>query len=102
MKFFANVWILVFALPRLVAQTSQPIYTDSLQSSWQDYGWATIDYAATNFVHGGTKSIGITIAQPYQAIYLHHAAQDPGPFTNLAFWVHGGTVGGQQVKVQAL
>ena len=56
--------------------TSQSIYADALQSSWQNYGWAQLDYAATSFVHGGTKSISVTITQSFQAIYLHHTAQD--------------------------
>ena len=86
----------------VVAQTNQSVYTDARQNGWLDYGWTRIDYAATNFVHGGTRSISVTITQQYQAIYLHHPAQDAGFFTNLTFWIHGGTNGGQRLQIQAL
>ena len=72
--------------------TSQSIYADALQGGWQNYGWAQLDYAATSFVHGGTKSISVTIAQAYQAIYLHHTAQDASPFTNTEGGGGGGPV----------
>src|SRR4029079_1438895 len=86
----------------LQAQTTQTLYADALQNGWQNYGWTLIDYAATNAVHGGTKSISITLTQSFQAIYLHHAAQDPSPFTNFSFWGHGGGSGVEQLRLQAL
>jgi hypothetical protein len=84
------------------AQTNQAVYTDSLQNGWLAWGWTKIDYASTAFVHSGAKAISVTITNnSYQAIYLHHPAQDSTYFTNLTFWIHGGTSGGQQLQVQA-
>jgi hypothetical protein len=85
----------------LFAQTNQPVYTDSLQNGWENFGWTRIDYAATNLFHGGSRSISVTITQQWQAIYFHHAAQDSSGFTNLNFWINGGTNGGQRLQVQA-
>ncbi len=31
---------LLFSSNRLLAQNDQPVYVDSLQTGWQDYGWA--------------------------------------------------------------
>jgi hypothetical protein len=88
-------------MPLLVrAQTVQTVYADALQSGWQSYGWAKLDYAAPTPVHGGVKSISVT-AGAYEALYLHHDAQAAAAFTNLSFWIHGGTAGGQLLQVQA-
>jgi hypothetical protein len=80
--------------------SDQQVYTDSLQNSWQNYSWATVNFANTSPVHGGTDSISVTSTN-YQALYLHHAAQDATQFTNITFWVNGGATGGQVVLVQA-
>lgn len=85
---------------RLSAQTVQTVYDDALQNGWQNYGWAALDYASTAFAHGGTKSIAVTAAAG-QALYLHHDAQPAATFTNLSFWIYGGTAGGQLLQVQA-
>lgn len=88
---------------RCDAQTDQNIYSDSLVNGWQNYGWANLDYSSTNIVFSGTKSISVTIANgSYQAIFLHHDAFDTAIYSNLTFWIHGGTNGGQRLQVQAL
>jgi hypothetical protein len=95
--------LLVFcsAIPGL-AQTNQPIYTDSLQNGWQNWSWgSTINFANTSPVHSGSSSISITITNGYAGLYLEHADFDSTPYTNLTFWVHGGTSGGQPLGVRA-
>ena len=54
------------------ALADQIIYDDALVNGWQDYGWATLNYANTSPVHSGTYSISVT-AGAYEALYLHHA-----------------------------
>ena len=85
-----------------VAQMNQVIYNDSLQNGWMNYGWTKIDYANTSVVHSGSDSIAVTITNGYQAIYLGHNSFDSTPYTNLTFWISGGSSGGQQLNVQAI
>jgi hypothetical protein len=80
----------------------QVVYDDALQNGWQNYGWTKIDYAATAPVHGGSKSISVTITNAFQAIYLHHTALDANGFTNLSLWLNGGAAGGQKLQINAL
>jgi hypothetical protein len=87
------------SLVRLVAQTDQTVYTDSLQNGWQNWGWATLNYSNTNPVHSGPDSISVTVG-PWQALYIAHNAFDSTPYANLSFWINGGSVGGQQLLVQ--
>ena len=84
----------------LQAQIQQAVYSDSLQNGWQDYGWATLDYANTVQVHSGSHAIAVTPAA-YTALYLHHDAQPATSYTNLSFWIRGGSAGGQLLQVQA-
>src|SRR5256885_696176 len=83
------------------AQTIQAIYDDALQNGWQNWSWASVSLSNTNPVHAGTQSISVT-AGAWQALYFEHAAFDPASFTNLTFWIHGGSSGGQQLQVQAV
>jgi hypothetical protein len=85
---------------RLLAQTDQPVYTDSLQNGWQNWGWATINYNNASPVHSGTASISV-LCTNYQGLYLHHAAFDSSTYTNLTFWINGGPTAGQPLVVQA-
>ena len=102
------VGVLFFALSLVVttrAQTlpagSQTVYDDALENGWQNYGWATLNYANTSPVHG-TSGTSIRVdAGAYEALYLHHDSFDSTPYTSLTFWIHGGTVGGQTLQLQA-
>jgi hypothetical protein len=84
----------------LSSKADQSVYTDSLQNSWQNWSWATVNLAATSPVHAGADSISVSSSN-WQALYLHHGAFDGSGYTNLVFWVHGGSSGGQSVQVQA-
>ena len=92
-------FLTLFALGMAARAQNQAIYTDSLQNGWQNYGWATLNYANPKPVQSGTDSISVT-ASAYQALYLGHAAQDTTPYKSLSFWIDGGA-GGQKLQVQA-
>ena len=80
------------------------IYTDSLRNSWNgnDWSWgSTLNFSSSTCVHGGSSAISITITQGWAGLYLHHAAFNSSPYTNVNFWVHGGTSGGQALAVKA-
>jgi hypothetical protein len=84
------------------AQTNMSIYTDSLQNSWDDWSWsATRNFTSSGTVHSGSKSISVTITSGGGALSLHHPNIDTSSYTNLTFWIHGGTSGGQLLQVSA-
>ncbi len=83
------------------AQVDQAIYTDSLVNGWQNYGWASLNYASAGTVHSGSAAVSVTATAAYQALYLHHAAFDTSPYAALTFWINGGASGGQALEVQA-
>ncbi len=60
---------------------------------------ATVNKANNSPVHSGSDSISVSSAG-YQAFYVHHTAQPASLFTNITFWINGGS-GGQHVQVQA-
>lgn len=95
--------LFVFAV-QFPAYADQVIYTDSLQNGWQNWSWATVRLANASPVHNGADSISVTASNTpsnWQALYLEIPAMDVSSYTNLTFWVNGGS-GGQSVQVQAM
>jgi len=89
------------ALPAVAhSQADQSVYTDALVNGWQDWSWATVNFSNRQPVQSGADSISVS-AGPYQALYLHHDAFDSSLYTNLVFWIDGGSTGGQLLQVQA-
>ena len=88
-----------FAAP---VRADQAIYTDSLQNSWQNWSWASVNLASGSPVHTGADAIAITAAS-YSALYLHHDPQATTSNASLTFWINGGPIGGggQSLQVQA-
>ena len=80
---------------------SQIVYDDALENGWQNYGWATLNYANANPIHGISGTSIRVDAGAYQAMYLHHDAFDSTPYASLTFWINGGTAGGQPLQIQA-
>ena len=102
-SFKAVVGFLMVLEFQVFGQTDQPIYTDSLQNGWQNWGWATLNYNNTNPVHSGSQSISVTfVNNTYQGLYLAHNAFDSTPYASLSFWINGGAAGGQQLDVKGL
>jgi alpha-N-arabinofuranosidase len=93
-----------FALVQLVlrAQSSLPIYTDSLLNGFQDWGWAAHDYANTSPVHSGTHSVAVTIDSPWAGLQIYHPDLNSSSYGSIRFWLNGGATGGQKVQVYGL
>jgi alpha-L-arabinofuranosidase len=97
-----NVLVVLAVLVRTAwAQGDQVVFNDALINGWQNWSWATVNPANSSPVHSGTRSISV-IAGAWQAIYLHHDAFDSSGLTDLVFWIHGGSSGGQRLQVQGL
>jgi len=78
------------------------IYDDSLESGWQNNGWATINYANTSPVYSGSASISvIDPGTSYEALYLGHASMNPAPYQSLSFWIYPTVSGSNELGVQA-
>jgi len=83
------------------AQASLPIYTDELVNGFQDNSWAPVNFANTSPVHSGSYSISVA-ATNWQALWLYHDNFSTVLYTNLNFWIDGGSSGGQVVIVQGV
>ena len=83
-----------------LAQSNQAIYTDALVNGWQNWSWATVNLSNSSPVQSGTASIAVS-AGPWQALYLEHDDFDSSIYTDLVFWINGGSSGGQLLQVQA-
>jgi hypothetical protein len=87
---------------QLAARADQIIYDDALENGWQNWGWATLNYANPSPVHSGSDSISVTISSAWQGIQIWHPDMDSTPYTNISFWLNGGSSGGQKLQVYGL
>ena len=80
-----------------IAQDNLPIYTDNLVNGFQNWSWATVNLTNTSPVHSGAYSISVTDGGNYQALVFEHSDFNTSLYTNLSFWVNGGSTGGQKI-----
>jgi len=59
-------------LIQLLAQSPLAVYTDNLVNGFQDWGWASRDYANPSPLHSGTASVAVTIPAPWQGLQVYH------------------------------
>ena len=87
---------------RINAQ-DQIIYSDNaLSNGWNDWSYSgNRDFANTAFVHTGSTSIAFTLTGAWGGLSLEHANINSTFYTNLTFWVNGGSAGGQLLQVYA-
>ncbi|HWD20789.1 MAG TPA: glycoside hydrolase family 44 protein [Verrucomicrobiae bacterium] len=98
--FVPVITFLFCSLAASPARGDQIIYDNTLENGWMDWGWATHDYSNSAPVHAGSHSVSVT-CDGYQDLYIAHDAADVSGFTNLVFWAHGGSTGGQKIAVSA-
>ncbi|GAB4108714.1 MAG: hypothetical protein OHK0022_60600 [Roseiflexaceae bacterium] len=87
--------------PAGVLAASQAVYDDALTAGWQNFSWATVNMAADSPVQAGTKSIAVTFGA-WQGLYLGHAGMSTTGYTNVRFFIHGGSAGGQKLQLYAI
>jgi alpha-L-arabinofuranosidase len=75
---------------------------DYLVNGFQDWGWATHNYANTSPVHSGTNSVAVTITSGWQGLQIYHPDLNSGLYINISLWLSGGTNGGQKLQVHGL
>jgi len=80
------------------AQSDQSVYADALANGWQNWSWATV-----NLNNGAPVQVGIAVdrskrwrlGKRYTCITTRST---PSLYTNLTFWIHGGSTGGQLLQ----
>jgi len=81
-----------------------PIYTDTRAAGWEDWSWgSSINFSAPSPVHSGSNAIGVTYTtEGWGGLYLHSTqAIDLSGYEKLRFWIHGGSTGGQHLRIVA-
>jgi hypothetical protein len=85
------------------AQSSSiAIYGDGYASGWSNWSWNTdVNASASAPVQSGSRSLAATYKSAYGGLYLHHNGVNLNGATTLQFYIHGGSAGGQRIKVAA-
>jgi len=91
----------LFAATTAFGQANLPIYTNHLVNTFQDWSWGNHNFADTAQAHSGNDSISLT-PNTWDGICFGSINFNATLYTNLVFWVHGGTAGGQNLYVYLL
>jgi len=87
-----------------VAGASSPVYTDGLDSGWQDwsYGGVTVNLASSSQVHAGSASVSVHYTGGWSGFQIGYGGNnlDVSSYDKLRFWIHGGSAGGQVIQLQ--
>jgi autotransporter family porin len=85
------------------AAAAAAIYGDSLAANWQDWSWdATRNFSNPSPTQSGSRSISVKINVAWGALYLHRSApQSTAGYSQLEFYVHGGSTGSHRLSVTA-
>src|ERR1051326_2559720 len=97
---FTSVLLFIITLCLSSQAADQGVFTNSLLNGWENWSWATVNLANTSPVHSAPNSISVSSAG-YEALYFHHPAQNGAFYSNVTFWVNGGSAGGQSIGVKA-
>lgn len=98
-------WMMALFAPAAGAQALE-LYDDALHAAFQDWSWAAAaDYSLANTtpVQSGQRSIrflprawgGLLFADP-------NGSHDLADYAALTFWIHGGSSGGQNLRLSLL
>ncbi len=101
--FYVDDVVLTGSVPTLPPPplVGMALYQDAYVNGWQNWSWASVNTGATSPVNSGASSIAVTAAAN-TAVRFHHAALDTQSYATLTFWIHGGTTGGQTLRLVAL
>lgn len=77
------------------------VYGDSLNPTWSNWSWSTTaNFTAASPVYNGSRSLAVTVTGAWGGLYLAaNQTVNASAFDTLQFWVHGGSTGGQRLRV---
>ncbi len=84
-----------------LAQGDLVIYSDALAADWFDYPRGQANYQNASPTYSGSRSISVR-ARTGEGIFFVHMDFDTSLYSDLSFWIHGGTEGGQRLGVMAI
>ena len=101
------IWtaLALFAAAAAKAGTDLPIYTDGLNSSFEDWSWLPHNLYNATPVHSGSVSIQVNPQEHphgWPAIWFRHGNFDTTGYTSITFWANGGETGGQLLQMRCM
>ncbi len=88
--------------PAVLSAGPLAVYQDQIQNGFVDWSWAVHDLSNRTLVHSGTASISFE-PDGWTGLYLaRDAGIDLSTFESLDFFIHGGSGGGQNIRIGVL
>ncbi|MFD0676352.1 MULTISPECIES: glycoside hydrolase family 44 protein [unclassified Paenibacillus] len=87
---------------QVVSYTPEAVYTDGLAAGYDNWSWGTQNFDNAKPTASGTKSISF-VAKGYEGIWMHrNTKMDLEHVYGLSLKIHGGTTGGQKLRVNLM
>ncbi|MCC6548196.1 glycoside hydrolase family 44 protein [Candidatus Sumerlaeota bacterium] len=92
---------ILFFFASLLPAADTTVYADALDAGWQNWSWSTAtNFGTTSPHHGGANSVAVTHQAGYAGFYLHSNSDlSAAGYSSIQFWIHGGSSGGQQIRL---
>ncbi len=79
------------------------VYQDSLVNGWRDWSWGTTrNFANTNPVQAGTRSIAISYNRAWGGLYLYNPGVSTVGRSTLQIWANGGSTNNPILDVKSV
>lgn len=75
------------------------VYDEALSSEFVNYGWAEMDEASTTQAHTGSRSVRLNPDGGKALYFYKDRILNADDYTAFRFWIHGGSTGGQKLKL---
>jgi hypothetical protein len=102
-KLIGMLVVLAAAISPCAASTAASdliVYEDALNAGWANWSWGATIGTASSPVHSGSNSLAVTYTSAWAGLYLAANQGFAGSsYDTLQFRVHGGSLGGQKVRV---
>lgn len=87
--------------PNPVPGDSLIIYDDQLRNGWVNWSWNTsTNVSSPNPRQSGSAALSVRYDAAWAGLYLHNdSSVATTDYDTLRFWIHGGSRGGQQLRV---
>lgn len=100
LNFVLVLFISVYLFSPKIAQAvfDKTIYADELAAGWDNWSWAETNLTNNSPVYSGIHSIAVDFGA-WEGLYLHNPGIDTLGTSDLRFFIHGGSSGGQTINL---
>ncbi|MDF2670602.1 MAG: hypothetical protein K0R67_2908, partial [Paenibacillus sp.] len=96
---YPNGWIPNESAAVAAQASSLSVYEDALSSDFVNYSWADVDDSSTAQVRSGSRALRLDPDGGKALYFYKDRIMNADEYESFSFWIHGGSTGGQKLKL---